>query len=128
MNSRNNRVPEGHRGTVSRSCHLLEEVRLAKDFDYVFLSPIFNSISKQGYGSGFTAEELQQAAAQGIITPRVIALGGMDANTIPQAAKLGFGGVAVLGALWEDYLSAPDAGRLLSRFKLLKHILTHSGI
>lgn len=128
VNSRNNRVPENHKGTVSRSCHSPEEVRQAANFDYVFLSPIFNSISKQGYGSGFTAEELQQAAAAGIISRKVIALGGMDSGTIPQIAGLGFGGVAVLGALWGDYPSAPDAARLLSRFRLLKHTLTRSGI
>lgn len=126
LNRRNNRVPEGYRGTVSRSCHSLEEVRQATDFDYVFLSPVFNSISKQGYGSGFTAEELEQAAAAGFITERVIALGGMDANTIPQVARVGFGGVAVLGALWGDYPSAADPGLLLRRFQELKYSVTAS--
>lgn len=128
LNSRNNRVPDGWQGTVSRSCHSFGEVQAAAACDYVFLSPIFDSISKEGYGSNFTPGQLQQAAQAGILSSRVIALGGMDARTIPGIATLGFGGVAVLGALWADYLSVPDNNRLLSRFKLLKHTLTQSGI
>ena len=52
LNARRSTVPDGYEGHVSRSCHSLEEVKRYKDAcDYVFLSPIFDSVSKQGYAS-----------------------------------------------------------------------------
>ena len=65
LNSRNPSVPEGFRGQLSRSCHSLEEVRRFKpECGYVFLSPVFDSISKQGYASAFSAGDLHRAAPE----------------------------------------------------------------
>ena len=48
-------LPSDYKGYRTRSCHSLEEVQRHKnEYDYVFLSPIFDSISKVGYRSGFT--------------------------------------------------------------------------
>lgn len=117
LNSRNPSAPEGLLEncpslTLSRSCHSLEEAQSALDkkedgrrsYDYVFLSPIFDSISKQGYGKAFTTEELQNAKNQGLIGERTYALGGVELSRLPALRALGFGGAAVLGALW----NAPD--------------------
>ena len=71
LNSRNNTLPEGFAGSISRSCHSLQEVQDNKQLDYVFLSPIFQSISKEGYGNGFPMERLREAAASGIINEKV---------------------------------------------------------
>ena len=51
LNRRNHQIPANFTGSISRSCHSLYEVReaLALHYDYVFLSPIYDSISKQGY-------------------------------------------------------------------------------
>ena len=50
LNYRNPVAPAGFQGSVSRSCHSLDEVRAWKPrCAYVFLSPIYDSISKQGY-------------------------------------------------------------------------------
>ncbi|MBQ9214404.1 MAG: thiamine phosphate synthase, partial [Bacteroidales bacterium] len=47
LNSRNPKKPEGFLGTISKSLHSSLEVESEKDkFDYVSLSPIFDSISK----------------------------------------------------------------------------------
>ena len=47
LNGRNPNLPEGYKGHVSCSCHSLDEVKERKSScDYVFLSPVFNSISK----------------------------------------------------------------------------------
>lgn len=100
LNSRNAKAPSGLRGRISRSCHTLAEVAANRHLDYCFLSPIFESISKEGYGSGFALEALRKAAHEGIITPQVFALGGISLETLPRLAGLPFGGVAVLGALW----------------------------
>lgn len=89
-------------GTISRSCHSLDEIaRFKHDYDYLFLSPIFNSISKQGYRSAFSTAQLQEATHNGIIDNKVIALGGVTAERIPLLKSIGFGGVALLGDVWQ---------------------------
>lgn len=102
LNGRNPQPPVGHEGTVSRSCHSLEEiVRYKASCNYMTLSPIFNSISKQGYLSAFTSQQLLTARESGLIDNRVIALGGVTLQNIPQVRKYGFGGAAILGDVWQ---------------------------
>lgn len=101
LNRRNHTVPDNFKGSVSMSCHSLEEVEIKKDMaDYVFLSPIFNSISKNGYNSAFNKEELHNAIKQGTIDKKVIALGGVSLANIETVKDLGFGGAALLGDIW----------------------------
>ncbi|MBR5541165.1 MAG: thiamine phosphate synthase [Bacteroides sp.] len=89
--------------SISRSCHSIPEVEKWKDsFDYVTLSPIFDSISKQGYKAAFTASELKQAIEKGIVDEKVIALGGITSSNITQIVNMGFGGAAVLGSIWNQ--------------------------
>mgnify|MGYP003451183603 FL=1 len=43
-------LPNDYKGYKTRSCHSLEEIiKYKNDYDYLFLSPIFDSISKIGY-------------------------------------------------------------------------------
>ena len=87
--------------TVSCSCHSIEEVASRKaSVDYLFLSPIFDSISKAGYKSNFTIDGLRAAADAGIIDSRVFALGGVTPDRLPLLQSIGFGGAAMLGAVW----------------------------
>ena len=91
-------LPKDYQGFKTRSCHSLEEVKLYKDdFDYVFLSPIFDSISKQGYKSAFSEEMLRTASREGIIDEKVVALGGVTYDRISLLKDLGFGGAAMMG-------------------------------
>ena len=91
--------------------------------DYLFLSPIFNSISKQGYEAAFTPETLQEAAQKGLIDSQVVALGGITLERIQQLHDWHFGGAAFLGDIWQRmndphvsaYLSA--LRKRLSRFQ-----------
>lgn len=100
LNARRSTVPDGWQGHLSRSCHSLDEVRRYKDAcDYVFLSPIFDSVSKQGYASAFTDETLKQASLDGIIDNKVVALGGVTPDKISYLQQLGFGGAAMLGCV-----------------------------
>ena len=93
-------LPEGYQGFKTRSCHSLEEVKMYKnDFDYVFLSPIFDSISKVGYKSAFDENVLRKASEQGIIDEKVVALGGVTFDKIPYLKELNFGGAAMMGSL-----------------------------
>ena len=100
LNSRNPSVPAGFKGKVSRSCHSLEEVARCREEDYLFLSPIYDSISKNGYRSAFTEKSLSES--DGIIGPRVYALGGVRPENLPELERYGFGGAAFLGYVWKD--------------------------
>lgn len=102
LNGRNPMAPPNHKGSVSRSCHSLEEIsRYKGECDYLTLSPIFNSISKQGYMAAFGPGQLAAARDSGLIDRRVIALGGVTLENIPRVKELGFGGVAILGDVWQ---------------------------
>lgn len=102
LNGRNPMAPPNHDGSVSRSCHSLEEIsRYKGECDYLTLSPIFNSISKQGYMAAFEPEQLAAARDSGLIDSRVMALGGVTLENIPRVRELGFGGVAILGDVWQ---------------------------
>ena len=102
LNGRNPMAPPNHEGSVSRSCHSLEEIsRYKEECDYLTLSPIFNSISKQGYMAAFGPGQLAAARDSGLIDRRVIALGGVTLENIPRVKELGFGGVAILGDVWQ---------------------------
>lgn len=120
LNRRNPDIPEGYRGCVSASCHSLQEIRERKSLDYVFLSPIFPSLSKEGYGSGFSKELLQEASEKGIIDSKVIALGGLDCSTLPLLKSFPFGGYAVLGALWGKCPDKQQTNLILEQFKQLQ--------
>lgn len=101
LNGRNPQAPAGWQGHLSCSCHSLEEVAARKPHcNYVFLSPICDSISKAGYEAAFTPEQLQQAAHRGVIDRQVVALGGISLARLPMVREAGFGGAAVLGDLW----------------------------
>ena len=122
LNRRNPVAPNVTGISVSRSCHSLQELEEHEAYSYSFLSPIFNSISKAGYSQAFIAEELNEAKRRGVINSNTIALGGISEETIPQAKRYGFGGVAVLGALWGNYESSGDISTLLDRFNRLQNI------
>lgn len=101
LNRRNPIAPEHFMGSKSCSCHSLQEVECAKKkYDYVFLSPIFDSISKKGYKTTFNDDLLYAASRNGTIDDKVIALGGVSAAKIPLLQHYGFGGAALLGDVW----------------------------
>lgn len=104
INSRNPEIPSWASDyTISRSCHSIDEIQsFAKDYDYVFLSPIFDSISKEGYKAAFSFQQLKAVMSYN----NVIALGGVSLDNIQEVKKLGFSGGAILGDLWEKPLSS----------------------
>lgn len=102
LNGRNPLPPADFPGTVSRSCHSAEELRQHRTEDYLFLSPIYDSLSKAGYRSAFPSETLRRAAAEGLIDRHVFALGGVTPGRIRELAEIGFGGAAFLGYIWGD--------------------------
>lgn len=110
LNGRNPQPPMGWEGSVSKSCHSLEEVKEWKEkCDYVSLSPIFDSISKQGYHAAFSSTEIEEARRVGIIDKKVLALGGVTFNKIDDVLRMGFGGGMILGDAWKNVSHPQDA-------------------
>lgn len=123
LNARHPYKPENYTGHISMSCHSIEEVKQQKGFhDYLFLSPIFDSISKENYHSAFMPQELRQAAKNGIIDKRVMALGGICLDNILQVKDYGFGGAVILGDLWNrfDDCCDRDYQEIIKHFNKLK--------
>lgn len=88
--------------TLSRSCHSIDELRRWSDVcDYLFLSPIFDSISKEGYGSAFSPETLLELREEGLLDG-VYALGGVSPANLDDIQTWGFSGAAMLGAVWQE--------------------------
>lgn len=90
--------------TTSISYHKTEQLLECKGaVDYCFLSPIYSSISKKGYGPG---KELQDKSSLGsyVASSRapVVALGGIQPQNFEEIAELGFQGVALLGCVWNQ--------------------------
>lgn len=123
LNARNPLPPQEFMGMVSRSCHSFGELaECAPVCDYIFLSPIFDSISKKGYVARFPLEEIRwrrDDAWSGVDWKRVLALGGVCPDNIRRVADAGFGGAAVLGYIWEPYKRDADVGALVARFRNL---------
>lgn len=115
LNSRNPEPPKNWKGSVSRSCHSLEEVAAWKDrCNYVSLSPIFDSISKPDYKATFTREEIDDARKKGIIDNKVLALGGVTFDRMDEVYRMGFGGGMMLGDAWHALTDAPLTPTALS--------------
>lgn len=88
-------------GVVSKSFHSLEEIAKNRDvIEYGFLSPIFDSISKEGYKKEFDFEEIRDYLAT--CSQKIIALGGVDEDKIEILKELNFSGIALLGAIWQS--------------------------
>lgn len=85
--------------TVSASFHKLSD--LEKDnhtYSYVFLSPIFESISKKNYKPNYNLVTLFENLPN--IDHKVLALGGVDESKINLCIETGFKGAGLLGSIW----------------------------
>ncbi len=105
--------------TRSSSVHNQAEVdQLEIGFDYVWLSPVFESLSKPDYKSDLNATQFD-ALSTYIETHKkaaVYALGGITAERIYELKKRSFEGAVVLGALWNNIKGLEDQTILQQRF------------
>ena len=123
LNSRNPKEPHDYSGHVSCTCHSIEELNNKKHFyDYLFMSPIYDCITKEGILTGYTPEELRQAGKDKIIDSKVMALGGITPENILEVKDFGFGGAVILGNLWNKFNACTDRDYLevIRHFKKLK--------
>lgn len=87
--------------TISSSFHEPKELEQNTfEFDYHLLSPVFSSISKQGYnGRGFDVNHINKT---------IVGMGGVTTNNLAEFDKLGFKGVGVLGGIWNSNKPVED--------------------
>lgn len=85
-------------GAVSASVHELSELVKVANYQYVFFSPVFKSISKVNYIPSFSMSEISSVIPQA--GAPTLALGGITPESAKIARQCGFSGVAVLGAVW----------------------------
>jgi thiamine-phosphate pyrophosphorylase len=103
---RSNEPAQVMKGTSSKSLHKLGELTgLKESMDYVFLGPIFRSVSKKGYGPKISINEIFSLFSSGRLNrlnkiPKVYALGGIRKKKILRLSEVGFSGVALLGSVW----------------------------
>jgi thiamine-phosphate pyrophosphorylase len=99
--------------TFSCSVHTWDEAKNAMEHcDYVFISPVFDSISKLAYQQN---PELLTVPDK-LKSKKIFALGGIDNTNISDIHKMGYYGAVVLGYIWNN----PDEA--LNNFKNLKKV------
>ncbi|MFT6922224.1 MAG: thiamine-phosphate pyrophosphorylase [Crocinitomicaceae bacterium] len=98
--------------TISSSFHEPKDIEKCEfEFDYHLLSPVFNSISKEGYeGRGFNVAHINKW---------IIGMGGASTTNLGEFTKLGFNGVAVLGGIWNSSSPVQD-------FKIMRDHFTQA--
>ena len=97
-------------GSISSSFHSPEALMACKfQFDYHLLSPVFPSISKQGYeGKGFDVNHINKP---------VIGMGGVTTKNLKAFDRLGYSGVGVLGGIWQSETPVEDFKKIKKHFK-----------
>ena len=111
--------------SISRSCHEVHKLEENSNrYAYVFLSPMFESISKKSHSGLFSERQIKKALATK--KRKVYALGGVEESKFKELNDLGFEGVALLGAIWDTdqepfnaYLSAIEAIKNLEKEEVL---------
>lgn len=94
----------------STSFHeLIQAENESKEWNYCFLSPVFNSISKPDYAGKFGGDTQLQN-----LNRNIYALGGIDLSNIKTVFERGFTGAALLGSIWSQPQNA------LENFLLIK--------
>jgi thiamine-phosphate pyrophosphorylase len=91
---------KARRLTLSSSVHSFLEILECEPFDYVFLGPVYPSISKPGYSGNFTPGMYKEWRRKNEIKTKVIALGGVREENMKELMDAGFDGAALLGAIW----------------------------
>jgi thiamine-phosphate pyrophosphorylase len=80
--------------------HSIDTINQCKSYDYIFLSPVFDSISKKGYSSNIDLNTFMQKKEASTFPTKVIGLGGVSKENITLLSDVGFDGAALLGSIW----------------------------
>lgn len=91
---------------ISTSFHSWQEIMDNKfPYGYVFISPVFDSVSKPGYMAGIDLAEAMMVKNRlkmnSAYCPQIIGLGGVTTSNITVLHEYGFNGAAMLGNIWQ---------------------------
>jgi thiamine-phosphate pyrophosphorylase len=101
----------------SQSIHEIEELQTVHPLiDYVFLSPLFPSISKAGYSKPWNFLDLILALKK-TYPFQIIPLGGINAKNLVIAKEFGFTEFAVLGCIWEPVKAGASIAETVETLK-----------
>jgi thiamine monophosphate synthase len=93
--------PDPRPSLVGRSCHTADEVdrAVAERCDYAFVSPVYPTESKPGYGPALGPDGLAALCRPGL---PVYALGGVLHEHVAECVRAGAYGIAVMGPVLRD--------------------------
>lgn len=102
---------------IGFSLHSTAEITEYDDtYDYLFLSPIFDSISNIGYNSKFNLTRLKSFLETTSVQSDIMALGGMNHTKVEKVNELGFSGLSLLGHIWSRFDEDQDIISALNRY------------
>jgi thiamine-phosphate pyrophosphorylase len=96
---------------ASISAHSIEELsNYTGKYDHVIASPVFASISKEGHAYSWNLDVLKQVIHASRSSEKdanalntiLFAVGGIDESKLDEVRQTGFGGIGLLGALWNQ--------------------------
>lgn len=89
-----------HKNIHSCSAHQFDEViDYLTFYNHVFWSPVFDSISKQGY---FKNTTIDLGKVKPHLRPQLIALGGVQPSKFEMVKQIGFSQIAIKGWFWNE--------------------------
>ncbi len=86
------------------------------NYNYVFLSPIFDSLSSK-FQSAYTEHSLKSALQK--TTLKVIARGGCDVDSVEKARNIGFNGMAFYSSIWQKDEPLQEFKKIIEKFQEL---------
>jgi len=106
---------------ISHSVHSLSDIQNNSfPFDYLFLSPVFDSISNKGYNSQIKILTIRKFFKSEPDHVDVIALSGITAERVNSIYHAGFNGLGLLGHIWMAYKENGNLENALEKFKKVK--------
>ncbi|MBN2682495.1 MAG: bifunctional hydroxymethylpyrimidine kinase/phosphomethylpyrimidine kinase [Bacteroidales bacterium] len=105
----------------SFSAHSLEEIKTFEhDMDYFLLSPVFDSISKNGYQQKISPEQIHSFLEAEKLPYPIIALGGINEFNVATLQDTGISGIALLGNIWSHYLENKNIDSAIAKFREIR--------
>jgi thiamine-phosphate pyrophosphorylase len=105
----------------SLAVHELSDLKCVDNsIDYVFLSPLFSSVSKAGYSKQWNFESIKAELSE-YRNFKVMALGGITLDNVKQVKELGFDDFALLGSIWEPVKSGCELSHVIEIFNRFQH-------
>jgi len=96
----------------SKGCHSIVELSNIEMYDYVFLSPIFDSISKRNLPASFEFNQLEKALIDTKVP--IYALGGITPLLLEKIKHFNFQGIGILGFLWSNKNPIQQLGKFFN--------------